>query len=124
GRYRGRRLTAQFVLDLSDNLHHDLYLEALKGNLELLQTTLPHEQQGLAWEGDDKSYYYGIPWLIGRTKNHGHYVLTEDGELSELDVIGKRNNGILSPMRNHQRFVYQTDEGVVLYWLNEMKKVN
>jgi hypothetical protein len=122
--FKGKRFTSEFELDLDDPGHAELYHEGIKGNLQVLQERLPEKNQKLTWEGHDRHYYVGIPWVIGKTFDKGHYDLKEDGVETELDIIGRRNKGILTPLRNHQDYVYQTEESIVLVWSSEMNKTD
>lgn len=120
--FSGKRFTAEFHLNLTNPSHHDLFKEALKGNLSLLQRTLAHEDHKLSWVGNDKYVYLGIPGVIGKEKNAGHYDLEEDGQETQLDFRGEKNRGILTPLRNHRDFVYASKEGMVIVWSSEMNK--
>lgn len=122
--FKGKRFTSQFTLDLDVDSHAELYKEAIKGNLAYVQERLPSKNQKLTWVGHDSHYYIGIPWVVGKTFDQGHYDLEEDGVETELDIIGRRNKGILTPHRNHQNYVYQTDESIVLVWSSEMNKTD
>jgi hypothetical protein len=122
--YKGKRLSAEFMLDLENKLHHELFQAALKGNLNRLQEELNHEEHRLNWEGFEKEAYVGIPLAVGKKVYHGSYDLDEDGEEAAVDILGSKNSGVLLPSRHHQRFVYQTDDGLILYWISEMDRVN
>lgn len=122
--FKGKRLTTAFELDLNDSFHTELYREGLKGNLAFIQEHLSVDQQNLSWQGHDSHYYVGIPWVAGKTFDRGHYELDEDGIETELGIVGARNRGILTPFRNHQNYVYQTDESIVMVWSSEMNKTD
>lgn len=122
--FNGRRFSAEFRLNPSNNEHHDLYEKALKGELSEVQDRLPHTLQKVTWEGHDRQLYYGIPAVIGKIKTAGHYDLNEDGIETELDFTGSRSRGFLRPHRLYQDFVYQTDEGMVVIWSSEMNKTS
>lgn len=122
--FKGKRFTSAFELDLNDASHAELYKQGIKGNLALLQERLPAKLQKLSWLGHDRHYYVGIPWVIGKTFDKGHYELDEDGVEADLDIVGRRNKGILTPLRNHQDYVYQTNESIVLVWSSEMNKTD
>ena len=122
--FKGKRFTSAFELDLSNAEHAQLYREGIKGNLAYLQERLPARQQKLNWQGHDRHYYVGIPWVAGKTFDKGHYELDEDGIETELDIVGRRNKGFLTPLRNHQDYVYQADESIVLVWSSEMNKTD
>lgn len=120
--FKGKRFSTEFQLDLKKPLHHELFEEALKGNLTRLQESLPHTQQKLSWIGNDRSYYLGVPVLAGTMKDSGHYEMNTDGVETELDFTGSRTKGILTPHRVYQNFVYQTDEAMMLVWSSEMNR--
>lgn len=122
--FKGKRFSAEFKLDITNPDHHHLFEEALDGNIKLLQETLPHKAQKLSWIGHDRSFYFGIPSVAGKTISRGHYDLNEDGVETELDFKGSKNKGYLTPLRNHQNFVYQTEEGMVVVWTSEMNKTD
>ena len=122
--FEGKRVSAEFILDLNNADHSGLFKSALKGNLTHLQESLDYTQQKLTWEGREREFYYGIPAIAGKIKSNGHYDLNEDGVETELDIKGSINKGYLTPLRNHQQFVYQTEEGMVLVWASEMNKVD
>lgn len=122
--FEGKRLSVEFILDPRDPLHHELFKKALKGELETLQESLTHSQQKLNWEGREMEFYFGIPSVAGKINSNGHYNLNEDGVETELDIKGATNKGYLTPLRNHQQFVYQTEKGMVLVWSSEMNKVD
>lgn len=120
--FKGKRFSTEFELDLNNPLHHELFEEALKGNLSRLQENLPHSQQKLSWIGNDRSYYLGVPVLAGTMRDSGHYEMNTDGVETELDFTGSRTKGILTPHRVYQNFVYQTDEAMMLVWSSEMNR--
>jgi hypothetical protein len=122
-RFKGKRFTSEFKLNLENSEHQDLFKEALGGNIKLLQEKLPYNLQSFSWEGLDRQFYYGVPLVAGKLKTIGHYELGGDVQ-ADLDVYGSRNRGLLTAHRNHQRYIYQTDEGMFLVWSSEMKKVN
>jgi hypothetical protein len=122
--FKGQRFSAEFLLDLTNYEHHALFHEALKGNIHILQKGLDGKLQKLSWRGKDGQYYYGIPAIIGKVKDSGHYDLDEEGVETKLDFTGSRTKGILTPMRNLQDFVYQTEEGMVVVWSSEMNRTN
>ena len=121
--FKGKRATFHFVLNPEDPSHHELFKEGMMGNLDVLQTKLPARAQKLSWEGYDRSFYYGIPMVAGKTRMRGHYDLNEDGEDSALDIRGSSTKGFLTPLRNHDQYVYQTDKHIVMVWASEMNKV-
>lgn len=122
--FKGKRFTSSFELNLKDPSHAELYQQGIKGNLTFVQERLPAKQQKLIWQGHDRHYYIGVPWVIGKTFDKGHYELEEDGIETDLDIVGRRNKGFLTPLRNHQDYVYQTEESIVLVWSSEMNKTD
>lgn len=123
-KFKGKRFSAEFKLDINNPEHHHLFEEALDGNIKVLQETLPHKLQKLTWIGSDRHFYFGIPSVAGKTISSGHYDLNEDGVESELDFKGSKNKGYLTPLRNHQNFTYQTEQGMVVVWTSEMNKTS
>ena len=121
--FDGKKFGIEFILDLDDSSHHDLFAEALKGNISLLQTTLEPSEQRLTWKGSDRAFYYGVPMVAGKTRIAGNYELFEDDHESELTLSGEQNNGLLRRLKNYYQFVYQTDESLVIIWASEMNKV-
>lgn len=122
--FTGKRFGIEFILNLKDHVHHELFKEALKGNILELQRSLATTEQKLSWKGRDRSFYYGVPMIAGRTRTAGSYVLVEDDFEAELDVRGQENGGFLRRLRNTYQYVYQTDNSVVLIWSSEANKVN
>ncbi len=123
-KFNGKRFSAVFKLDINNSEHHDLFEEALDGNIMLLQERLPHKSQKLSWVGNDRHFYFGIPSVAGKTISSAHYELDEDGVEADLDIKGSKNKGYLTPLRNHHNFVYQTEQGMVVVWSSEMNKTN
>lgn len=121
--FSGKRLSAEFTLDLDQDEHHTLYREALRGNIKHLQERLDTSLQKLSWSGSDRTFYYGIPTIIGKVRNAGHYDLLEDGEGTELNFTGSNNRGVFTPVRNLQDLVYQTDQALVVVWTSEMSSM-
>lgn len=122
--FDGRRLSAEFVFDLENPEHHELFSEAIKGNIADLQTRMPSKSQKLSWTGHDRHFYFGIPVVAGKVIDAGHYDMNENGVETELDFRGSKNKGFLTPHRAYQDFAYQTDEGMVIIWSSEMNKTN
>lgn len=142
--FKGKRLTAHFTLDPKNELHHQLFKDAIKGRLDILQEKLPADAQKMSWKGSESMFYMGIPSLIGKTFQRSEYVMQIEDEKNEenedpalmsdraepnieeevLDVKTKRNSGILIPMRNHNRLVYQTDRDMTIFWYSEMQKAD
>lgn len=121
--FKGKRLSAHFKLNLEDKTHHELFKEGIRGNIKLLQETIPSYDQKLVWEGYDRSFYYGIPMLAGKTRVRGHYNLKEEDLETTLDIRGSSTKGILTPLRNHDQYVYQTDKHIIMVWASEMARV-
>lgn len=121
--FKGRRLSAIFKLNLEDPTHHELFKAGMNGNIQHLQEVLPHENQKLLWQGYDRSFYYGIPIVAGKTRMRGHYNLNQDDLEAKLDIRGSKTQGLLTPLRNHDQFVYQTKTHIIMVWASEMNKV-
>lgn len=121
--FDGKKFGIEFILDLDDSSHHDLFAEALKGNVALLQSTLAPSEQRLTWKGSDRAFYYGVPMVAGKTRIAGTYELFEDDHEAELTLSGEQNNGLLRRLKNYYQFIYQTDESLVIIWASEMNKV-
>jgi hypothetical protein len=122
--FEGNRFSVEFNLNLKNSEHHELFKKALAGEISYVQSRLPSRNQKLSWNGKDSHFYVGIPSVIGKIKDRGHYDLNEDGQETKLDFTGSRNKGFLTPLRNFQDFVYQTDEGMVVIWSSEMNRTN
>lgn len=122
--FKGQRFSSEFTLNLNLREHHELFEEALNGNIKVLQERLDHESQKLSWIGNDRSFYIGIPVIGGKMRDRGHYDLNEDGVETELDFTGSRTKGTFTPLRNLQDFVYQTDEAMVIAWTSEMNRTD
>ncbi len=122
--YKGKRFSIQFELNLTDKTHHDLFRLVLEGKIDDIQKALPTDAQDVKWTGNDKLFYYGIPYVVGKTHQRSHYDLTFqcDAEAEEdiLDIKSKLNNGLLLPLRNHYKLVYQTGDNFTLFWYSEM----
>ena len=122
--FDGQRFSIEFNLNPRNNTHHELYQEALKGNIMALQEALDGiTEQRLSWKGSDRSFYYGIPMLAGKTKIAGNYEIVEDDFEAEVDISGQRSNGVFRKLKNLNQYVYQTDESMVVIWTSEMNKV-
>lgn len=122
--FEGKRFSVEFNLDLKNPEHHELFDKAISGEVSFVQSRLSSKKQKLTWNGKDSHFYIGIPAVIGKVKDRGHYDLDEDGVETKLDFTGSRNKGFLTPLRNLQDFVYQTDEGLVVIWSSEMNKTD
>jgi hypothetical protein len=123
-KFEGNRFSVEFNLNLKNSEHHKLFKKALNGEISYVQSRLPSRNQKLTWNGKDSHFYFGIPSVIGKIKDRGHYELNEDGQETTLDFTGSRNKGFFTPLRNLQDFVYQTDEGMVVVWSSEMNRTN
>ncbi|MCM2348411.1 MAG: hypothetical protein NDI69_00230 [Bacteriovoracaceae bacterium] len=121
--FSGKRFGIEFLLNLQDSTHFELYEEALKGNVSMLQTTLSTTEQKLSWKGTDRAFYYGIPMVAGRTRMAGSYEMVEDELETQLDISGQQNDGLLRRLRNTYQYVYQTGQSMVLLWASEVNKV-
>jgi hypothetical protein len=122
--FKGKQLLAQFDLDFSNPEHHELYQSALKGELTKLEEKLPAERRNIRWEGNDFTFYWGIPWLIGETNSRGSYEVSEDKQDYFLEVLQKKNAGLLVSTSWQQRFVYHNSESILLMWTTDMKKAD
>ena len=121
---KGKRFSVQFKLNLNNPEHHNIFKDALKGNLQKAQEKLSIKSQNLVWQGNDRFFYFGIPAIIGKIHEKGHFDLSTDGVETELDYRASHNQGILAPIRNHQDFVYQSKESMILLWTSEMSKTS
>jgi len=118
----GHKVASFFTLDLENPDHHKLYRDAVKGKLHLLQEKLPQEAQRMDWKGTEKKAYFGIPGVAGRNFQRSHYDFETEDDQDAMDVKSRKNAGILLPLRNHSRIVYQSDNDVTLFWFSEMNK--
>jgi hypothetical protein len=121
--YYAKRFIYDFRLDLNNPEHHQLYQQAINGNIKVLQEVLPHSQQMLSWVGKDQSLYFGIPSVIGRSLYRGAFEMDDNGTEVELDIRVVKNRGLLLPLRVHQKFVYNINNRIFLFWFSEMKRV-
>lgn len=122
--FNGKRLTTNFMLDLDDPSHRELYRLALKGKLHILQEKLPEEAQKLVWKGSERMGYVGIPGVAGKHFQRSEYEMEFDGEEDVLDIKSRKSSGWFVPLRNHNRLVYQTDSAIILFWYSEMNKAD
>lgn len=120
--YKGKIFSSTFVFDMSLAEHHELYRLAIKGRLDKLQDKLPADKQKIEWKGDESSYYAGIPWVVGKSQTEGHYDMEFDEEDSEVELVRTENKGLLLPLRNHTRIVWNRNDVMTLFWSSEMKK--
>lgn len=121
-RFQGKQLRAEFTLDFSNPVHHELYLSALKGELNKVEEKLSPEKRKMKWVGNDMSYYLGIPWLVGNTRSQGSYKVTEEKQEYFLEVIQNRRAGLLVSKALQQKFVYHNQQSILLMWSTDMKK--
>jgi len=122
--FKANTFSADFILDLTDPSHHDLYRMALKGELSHLQEKLPIELQKLEWRGSERIGYAGIPGVAGKYISRSEYETQEDEKEEIIDLKSTRNAGLLLPMRNHNKIVYQNDSQISLFWFSEMNRAN
>ena len=122
GQFSGKRFGAEFTLDLNEPLHQDLFRVGIRGDIRELQEQLPFEDQKQYWDGQDSSFYVGIPWVIGKTKMSAIYEINEDETEVELQINGTKNSGLLKPLRNLSDYAYHTEKNIVLVWTSEMTK--
>lgn len=118
--FNGKRLTTHFYFDLTDPSHSALYELAIKGQLTDLQKNLPPDAQNMEWKGSEKIGYIGIPVVAGKHFTRSKYDMDFEGKHEFLDVRTKRSAGLLVPLRNHNKLVYQTDDSLTLFWYSEM----
>jgi hypothetical protein len=123
-KFSGKRFFIDFTLDLDEPGHHELFAQALKGNLKLLQERLSQNLQKLNWQGSDKQFFYGIPGVVGRSSSQSHYEMEQDGLETDVSVLSKKLKGSFTPIRNYENFVYETSESFLLIWTAEMEKVS
>lgn len=122
--FNGKRLTTHFVLDLNNNRHHELYELAIKGKLITLQRELPAEAQRMDWKGSERIGYFGVPAVAGKYFTRAEYQMDFDGEEDILDIRTRRSSGLLLPLRNHNKLVYQSESALILFWFSEMNKAD
>ncbi len=119
---KGNKVSTFFILDLKDPTHHELYRNAIRGKLHILQEKLPQESQHMDWTGAERKMYVGIPGVIGRNFQRSEYDFNVEDKEDVVDIKMIKNAGIFLPMRNHRRIVYQSDSGITLFWISEMNK--
>lgn len=124
GHFDGTRLGFEFMLNLDDPFHHELYEDALKGKLTSLQRSLSVTEQKLSWRGGDRSFYHGIPMVAGHTRVAGSYELLEDDVEGDLEFSGRENGGLLRKLRNVYQYIFHTEKAMALIWTSEINKVN
>lgn len=122
--FYGKRFRSEFVLDLTNPMHHDLYKQGLAGKIIELQTKLDHRSQKLKWIGAKSSFYIGIPYFIGVEKSQGSYSINTDGQDSDMSIKTRFNKGIFATQGEHDRLVYRTEDLVLLLWNSQMKKAH
>lgn len=122
-RIQGRTLGAEFVLDLTNMDHHDLYQSALKGDLAELQSNLPHSSQKTSWNGLVKTATIGIPLVAGKSVRTGRVEINEKNTDSVLVFHSKKSKGFILPYRDVHRMLYFSPRQMVLFWSAELKKV-
>jgi hypothetical protein len=122
--FNGKRLSTQFLLELNDTSHEKLYQLAMKGKLYKLQEKLPSSSQKMEWKGSERLAYVGVPGVAGKHFQRSEYAMDYEDEEDVLDMKSRRNSGFLLPLRNHHRLVYQTDQGIVLFWFSEMNRTD
>lgn len=122
-RYKGSRFSARFTLNRTINSHYELFEMAIKkGNLTRLQEDLPVLSQKASWEGNDKSFYVGIPIFAGFKRTRSQYDLEKDGVETSIDTKTNSNEGVLRTTWTHQKSVYQNDQSMVIIWDSHMGK--
>lgn len=127
GRYakmKGKVFTALFKLNPLNSKHHALFKIALAGNIAEVQKTLSASSQKVEWKGSEKNLYFGIPFVIGQNRTSSEYDYEEDGEETRLNLTSRKNGGLLASIGNHNKYLYQNDESIMLYWSSEMTKTS
>jgi hypothetical protein len=122
--FNGKRLSTNFILNLDNPRHHELYELAIKGKLSELQRELPAEAQRMTWKGHERIGYFGVPGVAGKYFTRAEYAMDFDGEEDVLDVKTRRSSGLFLPLRNHNKMVYQTESALILFWYSEMNKAD
>lgn len=121
--FSGKRLGAEFLLDLRIEEHHQLFAAALKGDIYRLQQSLPFTAQKVSWQGNAISSFLGIPLLVGRDTRKGKVELEENAKQTTIYFKSKKNAGFILPRRDIHRVLYFTQREMVLFWSSEMKGV-
>ena len=119
---KGNKVSTFFILDLKEPSHFELYRFAIRGKLHILQEKLPQESQHLNWTASERKVYVGIPGVIGKNFQRSEYDFNVEDKEDVVDIKMIKNSGILLPMRNHKRIVYQSDKGITLFWISEMNR--
>lgn len=120
---KGKTLGAEFVLDLTMAEHHDLYLEALNGNLAGLQNKLPHSSQKTSWSGLVRTATLGLPVLAAKSFRSGRVEINEKNTETVLVFKSKKSKGMILPHRDVHRMLYFSPRQMVLFWSAEQMKV-
>lgn len=119
---KGHLFSSVFELRLSDPAHHQLYQEALKGNIVELQNKLSSHSQRIVWSGRDRRFYIGIPQIAGQQKNWMDFKYGTEGE--GLYIRQKKTKGMLTTFRDHKTYVHHDKKGIIVLWTSQMKKVS
>ena len=122
--FHGKRLSASFQLSLNDPYHHQLYQLALHGKLHILQSKLPQGSQKMDWKGSERMGYLGIPGVMAKNYQRSEYEMTSEGEEDVIDIKSISNSGLLLPVRNYNKIVYQTSTDLVLFWYSEINRTS
>lgn len=122
--FKANTFSADFLLNLNDPDHHELYRLALKGELSNLQQKLPIELQKLEWKGSERIGYMGLPGVAGKYFHRSEYETQEGDEEEVIDLKSSRNAGVVLPLRNHSKIVYQNDSQISLFWFSEINRAN
>ncbi len=119
---KGKRVTNVYTFDLENPTHQKLYQQALKGRLHIVQQELNQNEQKMNWSGTEKMGFVGIPGVLGRETERAEYDMTYDDERDVMDIKETRNTGLLLPLKNYSRIVYQSESSMILFWFSEMNK--
>jgi hypothetical protein len=123
--FKGKKLVATFNLDLSNPDHEELYQFVKKGKLDILQSKLPQSEQNIEWKGSERMGYFGIPGVMAKNIQRSEYQMDfESGEDNIIDVKSTSNSGLLLPVRNNSKIVYQTSKSLILFWYSEINKAS
>lgn len=122
--FNGKRLSGRFVLNINDPEHEQLYKDAIRGKIHLLQEKLPQDLQKMQWHGSERMTYIGIPGVIGKHHQRSEYDMAYEEEDNILDIKSSRNSGLFLPMRNHHKMVFQDEKSIVLLWYSEMNRAD
>lgn len=121
---QGKTLGSEFVLDLTNPEHHELYQAALSGRISLLQERLPYSSQQTSWNGTIKNLTLGFPLLAGKNWRQGRVEMEDKTATNLLVFNSQKSKGFFLPFRDIHRMLYFSPRQMVLFWSGELKKVN